>query len=130
MTRPDAAGERFPRSARIRSTRDIRAAFREGRRHRSGPLELFARPSPAARPRVAFVVPRHGHTIADRNLLQRRLREIARRGWLPAALERDVRLDVVVRARPAAYAASFEELRASLTDGFEALPWDDASSSG
>lgn len=130
MTRPDAAGERFPRSARIRSTREIRAVFREGCRHRSGPLELFVRPSPAARPRVAFVVPRHGRPIADRNRMQRRLREIARREWLPAALERDVRLDVVVRARPEAYGASFAELRSALRSGLEDLPWDDASSSG
>ena len=130
MAGPDAAGERFPRSARIRSTREIRAAFREGERSRSGPLELFVRPSPAARPRVAFVVPRHGHSIAERNRLQRRLREIARRDWLPVALERDVELDVVVRTRPEAYGASFRDLRAALEDGLEALPWDGASSSG
>ncbi len=129
MASPDATGQRFPRSARIRSTRDIRAAFREGRRRRSGPLELFVRPSPAARPRVAFVVPRHGHAIVDRNRLQRRLREIARRDWLPGALEEDLRLDVVVRARPEAYGATFEELRASLSTGLEDLPWDGASSS-
>lgn len=129
MADPEAAGERFPRAARIRSTREIRATFREGDRHRSGPLELFARRSPAARPRVAFVVPRHGHTIAERNRLQRRLREIARRDWLPTALERDQELDVVVRARVEAYGASFAELRSSLRRGFEALPWDGASSS-
>lgn len=130
MAAPEAAGERFPRAARIRSTREIRATFREGRRRRIGPLELFVRPSPAARPRLAFVVPRHGQPIADRNRLQRRLREIARRDWLPGALERGVDVDVVVRARPEAYGASFAELRASLKDGFEALPWDGASSSG
>lgn len=130
MTGPDAAGERFPASARIRRTGEIRAAFREGRRRRVGPLELFVRPSPAARPRVAFVVPRHGRTIVERNLLQRRLREIARRDWLATALERGLELDVVVRSRPEAYEASFEELRGALTSGLEALPWDDGSSSG
>jgi ribonuclease P protein component len=78
---------------------------------------------------VAFVVPRHGHAIVDRNRLQRRLREIARRDWLPGALEEDLRLDVVVRARAEAYGATFEELRASLSTGLENLPWDGASSS-
>lgn len=129
MASPDAAGERFPRSARIRSSRDIRAVFHDGRRRRSGPLELFFRPSPAARPRIAFVVPRHGNRIADRNRLQRRLREIARRDWLPSALEEELGLDVVVRALPEAYGATLAELRASLASGLEALPWDGESSS-
>lgn len=127
MTDPQARGERFPRAARIRGTEDIRAAFREGRKHASGPLELFARPSPAGRPRLAVVVPRHGRTIVERNRVRRRLREVARREWLPGAVRRGVELDVVVRAGPGAYRASFEELARALSSGLEAVSWDEGS---
>ena len=127
MTGPDARGERFPRAARIRGTKDIRATFREGRKHVSGPIELFVRPSPAGRPRLAVVVPRHGRTIVERNRLRRRLREIGRRDWLPGAVSRGAELDVVVRAKPAAYGASFEELARALGSGLEAVSWDEGS---
>lgn len=127
MTNPEALGERFPRAARIRGAKDIRAAFREGRKHRSGPVELFVRPSPAGRPRLAVVVPRHGRTIVERNRLRRRLREVARRDWLPRALSRGADLDVVVRAGPAAYGASFEALERALRSGLEAVSWDEGS---
>jgi len=113
LTDPDASGERFPRAARIRGTKEI--------------LELFVRPSPAGRPRLAVVVPRHGRTIVERNRLRRRLREIARRDWLPRAVSRGVDLDVVVRARPAAYGASFEALERALGSGLEAVSWDEGS---
>lgn len=122
-------GERFPRRARLRSGEEIRAVFRSGRRRRSGPLELFWRPSPAGRPRVAVVVPRHGRSIVERNRVQRRLREVARRSWLPSAMDEGVALDVVARARSGAYGASFPELRQSFLDGLEAAACD-ASSSG
>lgn len=115
----------MPSAARIRGTEQIRAAFREGERHASGPVELFARPSPAGRPRLAVVVPRHGRTIVERNRVRRRLREIARRDWLPEAVRRSVALDVVVRAGPEAYGASFDELRTSLLSGLEAVSWDE-----
>lgn len=122
-------GERFPAGARIGSSEQIRAVFREGGRHEAGPLEVFVRPSPAARPRAAFVVPRHGHTIVERNRLKRRLREIVRRGWLPVAHREGLAIDVVVRARPAAYDASFGRLRRDLVNRLEAVSWDEGSSS-
>lgn len=122
-------GARFPRRARIGSSREIRAVFREGRRHRGGPCELFVRPSPEGRPRVAFVVPRHGRSIVDRNRLKRRLREIVRRGWLRRAYREGLAVDVVVRARPGAYEASFDRLRGALESRLEAVSWDDGSSS-
>ncbi len=130
MADPEARGQRLPAAARIRGTKEIRAAFREGRRHASGAVEVFARPSPAGRPRLAVVVPRHGRTIVERNRVRRRLREIARRDWLPEAVSRGVEIDVVVRAGPDAYVASFDELRDSLCSGLEAVSWDEASSSG
>ena len=75
------------------------------------------------------MVPRHGRTIAERNRLKRRLREIVRRGWLPRAHREGPDLDVVVRARPAAYDAPFDRLRRDLVHRLEALSWDEGSSS-
>lgn len=125
----EAGGERFPSAARIGSSEQIRTVFREGTRHEAGPLEIFVRPSPAARPRVAFVVPRHGHPITERNRLKRRLREIVRRGWLPRAHREGPAADVVVRARPGAYGAPFDQLRRDLLHRLEAVSWDEGSSS-
>ena len=53
-------------------------------------------------------MPRHGETAVGRNRLRRRIREIGRRYVLP---ELDVPTDVGIRARPAAYEATFEHLR-------------------
>ena len=61
-----------------------------------------------------MIVPKHGHTIVDRNRLRRRLREIGRVEVLPRldTLPRD--LDFLVRARREAYQASFQQLRNQL----------------
>lgn len=82
-------------------------------------MDLFLSESPAGRPRVAVVVPRHGRTLVKRNRLKRRLREIVRRAWLADAHRRRLPLDAVVRARPEAYRATFGELDASLRRAFE-----------
>ncbi|HKK07826.1 MAG TPA: ribonuclease P protein component [Gemmatimonadota bacterium] len=116
-------GERFPRAARLRSTRDIRAAFREGRRVARGELELFARGSDAGRPRAAVVVPTHGRTIVERNRLRRRLRELLRREWLPGASEEGLAVDLVVRTRPGAYGLEFDALRRTLLEALGELTW-------
>ena len=55
-------------------------------------------------------MPKHKQTSVARNRLKRRLREIVRRRLLPALPP----IDVVVRARPEAYGASFEALDAEL----------------
>ncbi len=57
-------------------------------------------------PRLGVVVPRHRHTIVERNRLRRRLREIARRDLLPQLAP----VDVVIRSRAAAYGAGFPDL--------------------
>lgn len=129
VERDEGAGERFPAAARIGSSEQIRAVFREGVRHEAGTLEVFVRRSPAGRARAAFVVPRHGHTIVERNRLKRRLREIVRRGWLARAHREGPALDVVVRARPGAYGASFDRLRRDLSQRLEAVSWEEGSSS-
>lgn len=53
-------------------------------------------------------MPRHKQTAVARNRVKRRLRELSRRDLLPALSE--TAIDVVMRAMPSAYAATFEEL--------------------
>lgn len=75
-----------------------------------------------------MVVPKHRRTIVERNLLKRRLREIGRTRVLPALREAGLALDVMVRARPEAYDARFQELRDELDQVTEALCSADRSS--
>lgn len=123
------AGEAFPRRARVNRDREIRALRRRGRRYRSGPLDLYVASSPAGRARVGLVVARHGRTIADRNRLKRRLRELARREWLPGAREGGLEADLLIQARAEAYDESFDELRTALREGLRTVEWPGGSSS-
>lgn len=94
--------------------------FRSGDRRRCGALDVFVRPAAESPgPRVGVVVPRHGHSIVERNRVQRRLRELLRVGWLPAQRAADEPRDLLVRARPAAYDCTFEDLRRMLRDYLE-----------
>lgn len=124
-----SADQRLPRAARISSSREIRAIFRKGRRVRRGPLELIVRRSTTDRSRFAVVVPRHGRSIVERNKLRRRLSEILRRDWLPEARSTSPAVDLVARPGPAAYGASFDELRSAVHEALEAVSWPDGSSS-
>lgn len=91
--------------------------FRSRERVSSATLELFLTSSTEARnPRFAVVVPKHGHTIVERNRLKRRLREILRTRWLPHETRRDEPRDLLVRARPLAYERGYEELETEVTD--------------
>jgi ribonuclease P protein component len=65
-----------------------------------------ARSSDATHARVGLIVPRYGHTAVARNRLKRRLRELTRTRLLPVLPP----VDLVIRALPSAYAASFETL--------------------
>ena len=103
--------ERLPRAFRIGRAVELRAVMTEGKRHRTDHLDLFTRPSPFEHSRLAVIVARHGHTAPQRNRLRRRLREICRRGVLPVLAPP---ADLAVRARPAAYAATFDRLRAEI----------------
>ncbi len=87
---------------------DLRALLTQGKRRRTDHLDLFTRPSPVGRSRLAVVVPRHAHTAVARNRLRRRLREIGRRYVLPVLPDP---LDLAIRARPAGYDATFAHLR-------------------
>ena len=68
-----------------------------------------------------MIVPKHRHRVVDRNRLKRRLREVARTEVLPRLREAPGGVDVIVRARREAYAATYEELRAELVEVTEAL---------
>ena len=107
----EGAEFRLPRQARITGSDEIRALFRRGKRSKTRHLDAFVSPSPAAFPRLGVVVPRHKQRIVARNLLKRRLRELGRSVLLPGLRNRAVALDVLLRARPEAYTASFAELR-------------------
>ncbi len=52
-------------------------------------------------------MPKYSHSSVERNLVKRRLREIVRQDVLPSLRS----VDVVVRALPSAYRASFGDLR-------------------
>ena len=60
--------------------------------------------------RVGLFVPRFRHSAVARNQLKRRLRELSRLRLLPSCLA----VDVVMRVRPDAYDATFEQLRADV----------------
>jgi ribonuclease P protein component len=56
---------------------------------------------------VGIVVPRYGRSVVERNRVKRRLSELVRReliGHVAAS-------DVLIRALPEAYAATFEDLK-------------------
>jgi ribonuclease P protein component len=103
--------ERLPKSFRIGRAAELRALLIEGKRRRTDHLDLFIRPSPLEHSRLAVIVARFGHTAPQRNRLRRRLREICRRAVLPVLRGSS---DLVVRARPAAYAAAFDRLHDEL----------------
>jgi ribonuclease P protein component len=85
--------------------------MKRGERTRTDHLDVFFAASPDSFPRLGLVVPKHRHTIVERNRVKRRLREIGRIEVLPRLRSTGRPLDVLVRARPEAYEASFDALR-------------------
>jgi ribonuclease P protein component len=118
---PARRGFSLPRAARITHSAEIRALFRRGKRRKTRHLDAFVSPSPVAFARWGVVVPKHKHEIVERNRLKRRLREVARTVVLPALGNSGLALDVLVRARPEAYTAGFDELRRELAELTEEL---------
>ena len=55
---------------------------------------------------MAVIVGKYGHGIVERNQLRRRIRELARIRLIPLYKG----LDLIIRALPGAYAATFEQL--------------------
>ena len=113
--------QRLPRASRVRRGPDIRELLRRGKRERTTHLDVFFGTSPASFPRLGVLVPKHRHTVVERNRLKRRLRELGRTRLLPVLRGAGLGTDVVVRARWEAYGASFAELRAELDEVLEGL---------
>jgi ribonuclease P protein component len=84
--------------------------MRSGHRRRTPRLDISWRANDLGHPRLAVVVPRHGHSVVERNRLRRRVREIARRH----VLRQLAPLDLVIRSRPGAYESGFEQLAADM----------------
>lgn len=120
------AGEAYPPAVRVRHTNEIRALLERGKRKRTSSVDVFLAPSPASFCRFGLIVPKHGRRIVDRNLLKRRLREIARRHLLPGLAGRGPTVDVLVRARREAYRKSFDDLVKEVGEAVEAL-WSEIS---
>ena len=101
----------FSRSVRITASEEIRTLFRRGKRKRTRHLDVFVSTSPVGHSRLGLVVPRHRQTAVLRNRLKRRLREVGRRELLPRLEDGGLLVDLMVRARPEAYGATYEQLR-------------------
>lgn len=112
---------RFPKTARITASEEIRSLFRRGKRRRTRHFDVFIASSPVPYPRLGLVVPRHKKKVVRRNQLKRRMREIGRIEMLPRLNAAGRSLDVMLRARPEAYGASFAELHDELVRLTEAL---------
>ena len=80
----------------------------QGKRIRLPHIDVRHIALPSVLCRSGVVVPRHSHSAVQRNRLKRRLRELIRIEVLPNVGG----FAVLVRARPSAYLATFEELRA------------------
>jgi ribonuclease P protein component len=106
--------QKLPRARRITQGSEIRGLFQRGKRSRTAHLDVFDSVSPVSYSRVGVVVPRHKHSAVARNLVKRRLREALRREVLPRMAGSTPR-DVIVRARPDAYEATYATLAGELT---------------
>jgi ribonuclease P protein component len=107
-------GHRFPRARRIRASREIRELFRRGDRRGTADFDFFIRLSPLSHSRIGLVVPKHRHTVVERNRLKRRMREVVRTTVLPSLDTRRSAADVLIRAKPGAYSLPFAEIRRQL----------------
>lgn len=114
-------GERLPRRARIRLGSEIRELLERGKRKRTANVDVFFSASPVSHSRIGLVVPKHGHSIVQRNRLKRRLREIGRRRILPDLDAKGRSRDVLIRARYRAYDVDFQTLSDEVRGAVEEL---------
>ena len=114
-------GQRLPRASRVRLRAEIRSLFERGKRSRTAHLDVYFAASPASRPRLGVVVPKHRRNVVERNRLKRRLRELGRTRLLPALRVAERNVDVMLRARREAYEASVTQLREEIDAVVELL---------
>jgi ribonuclease P protein component len=86
------------------------AVRQTGARIRVQFLDVRSAPSSGGHPRVGVIVPRYNHSAVDRNRLKRRIRELTRTHLLPVLPS----VDLIIRALPSAYDASFPTLAAQI----------------
>ena len=97
----------FPRKMSLKSGAVIGKVIRHGRSYARDPLKLHVlKAGRRGDALFGFAVPKFGHEIVERNLLKRRLQEIARR----SAADFAGRL-AVVRCSPRAYGLCYAELK-------------------
>jgi ribonuclease P protein component len=118
-SRPEEEGRRLPRERRIAHGADIRDILRRGKRSGTAHLDVFDSPSPVPHPRVGVIVPKHRHSIVERNLVKRRIREVLRLEVLPRLADGGVAANVLVRAKREAYGVAYGVLRDELVSWTE-----------
>ena len=101
---------RFPRAHRLARASDIRRCLTKGRRRRFEHLDMIWMDNQSGHPRMGLIVPRFQSSAVARNRLRRRIREI----WRRELQQHQPAWDLVIRARPEAYAAQFAALREDL----------------
>ena len=100
----------LPRECRLRTAREFANVHAAGRSWAHPLLILRAVPNGLPRSRIGLVCGRRVGPAVTRNLVKRRLREIARTGPLAGGW------DVVLIARPGAAAAGFGELKSAFAE--------------
>ncbi|MEO8200015.1 MAG: ribonuclease P protein component [Gemmatimonadota bacterium] len=98
------------RAGRLARGSDIRRCLTTGRRHRTEHLDIIWVSNDTGHPRMGLIVPRFQSSAVARNRLRRRLKEV----WRREVQSRQPTVDLLVRARPSAYRASFAVLRGEL----------------
>ena len=104
------ATARLPRAHRLARASDIRRCLTKGRRRRFGHLEMIWTDNLTGHPRMGLIVPRFQSSAVARNRVRRRLREI----WRRELQQQQPAWDLLIRARPDAYVATFAALREDL----------------
>lgn len=121
------AGYGLPRSVRIGKRDEIRKLLSQGARRSTRNFVFHFTRTTTAFPRIGWVVPKHRHTIVERNRLKRRIREIGRLEVLPTLRDCGRGRDLLVRARAGAYELTFEGIREEIRSTTEWLCSDAAS---
>ena len=110
------AGDRITKTAEIRRLLAARSL-----KERTIALEVLAASSLSDRHRIGIVVPKYGKNSVQRNLVKRRLKEIARTSLLPRLKTNNKRLDVLIRAKKQAYGKGFSGLSAEAKKTLEKI---------
>lgn len=106
---------RLPRARRLSRGPDILAVLRRGKRSGTPHLDVYHSSSPASHLRVGWIVAKAGHNSVERNLVKRRIREILRQDIIPMMAGcAAAPTEILVRAKRAAYGASYGQLRSEL----------------